>query len=115
VIRAASVTTTRRRQGVRGAVQAAVAAVHASRPTTGAPAGAHALWWHQQASVLQLLADQEADSERAAAAKADADLARRLARGMAEAHAGQAAEPPSLDAVVELDTASGAEIAEVGW
>ena len=94
-----------------------MSAVHTTRPTTGAPAGAHALWWHQQASALELLADHEADGMRAETAKADADLARRLSRGMAEAHAAQVNEPPtsSQDAAAELDDVPVAEIAEVGW
>jgi hypothetical protein len=84
---------------LRGAVQAAVSAAHWTRPAAGAGARDQAVWWARTAGALDLLADHEADPVRAEAAHADAVTARRLAAGMAAAHAaglaGPAATPPA--------------------
>jgi hypothetical protein len=99
-----------RRQDVQGAVQAAVAAAHHTRPASGTHAGQHAVWWARTASALALIAEHEADPARAEAARADAGTARRLAEGMGAAHTAQVAEvepaassPSNSLAVEELD------------
>jgi hypothetical protein len=96
---------------VRGAVQAAVSAVHRSRPTIAASAGEQAVWWHRTAGALALLADNEADPARADAARADAATARRLADGMAQAHTAHVVEPEPD--VVELRDAAEVDVLEV--
>lgn len=82
--------------GVRGAVAAAVAAVHHSRPPAGASAGEQAVWWHCTANALELLARHEADQTRALDAAADAATARALAKGLAETHTRQAVATPEV-------------------
>jgi hypothetical protein len=72
--------------GIRQAVQTAVGAVHSHRPSPGTAVGEQAVWWHQKAGALDLIAEHEADATRAHTARSDADVARRLARGLALTH-----------------------------
>ena len=109
--------------GVRGAVAAAVAAVHHSRPPAGATAGEQAVWWHRTASALDLIAEHEADAGRAESARAEAATARRLSQGLGLAHTAEAtAAPPvaeiedaAVDEVPELATDIEVDELEVSW
>ena len=102
----------RRERGIRGAVQTAVAAAHAARPEPGAAAGEQAVWWHHNASALDLIAENEADEARAEAARSDAEIARRLSRGLALTHA-DAVERDATAEVAELQDDS--DELEVSW
>lgn len=106
---------------IRGAVQAAVTAAHHTRPVAGASAGEHAVWWARQSGALELIAEHEPDPGRAESARADAVTARRLAEGMAAAHAAQAGEPASVpqstavfDVVAELPDVSDLDVLGAG-
>lgn len=111
----------RRGHGAQGAVQAAVADVHRTRPGAGAHAGVHAAWWARNAATMTLIADHEFDPVRAEAARADAVTSQRLAEAMAATHTAHAADlspvPPSaagLDFGAELADVSDLDVLEVG-
>ena len=101
---------------VRGAVQAAVRAAHRTRPSVGAPAGQHAVFWARTAGALDLLADHEMVPARADAVRADAVTARRLAEGMAAAHTAEmgAVERVPAAAVSEEQVLDVPDWAEMG-
>ena len=119
-------TSTHRR--IRRAVQAAVTAVHAGHPTAAANAGEQAIWWHQKADALDLIAQHEADSARADATRSDAEIARRLSLGLGATHTAAASRPAVAeheltaeaepdDADTEADAAADVDIdgLEVSW
>jgi hypothetical protein len=70
-------------------VTAAIAEVYNARPGPSAPTAQQAVWWHRNAAVLDLIAENEADGDRSTTARSDADAARRLARSLALTHAHQ--------------------------
>jgi hypothetical protein len=76
-------------------VTAAIAEVHNTRPGPSAPTAQQAVWWHRNAAVLDLIAENEADDDRSTTARSDADAARRLA--LTHAHQRTAARAEAAD------------------